>query len=174
LRRAYYVPRLEVVGSPEELLERLASDEHDPRRTVLVERPPADGFLGSADGMPAAAVESFEDGSETLKIALSAEQEGFLFVADQYYPGWEATVNGAPAEVLHANYVFRAVRVPAGGSTVVFRYRPRSLRIGASISAACLLVALALLLRARRRGAEPPPLLGKEGGPGNDLIRAAG
>ena len=34
------------------------------------------------------------------------------------------TVNGQPAPLLRCNYLMRGVQVPAGGSTVVFRFQP--------------------------------------------------
>jgi len=61
-------------------------------------------------------------------------------------------VNGAPAPILRANYLFRLVEVPAGESTVEFRYTPASVRVGAAISAATLLV-LAVVGGVRRRRA---------------------
>ena len=57
-------------------------------------------------------------------------------LTDQWYPGWEATVDDTPVEVLRADTVFRAVCVPEGQHTVTFRYRPASLRRGALISLA--------------------------------------
>jgi uncharacterized membrane protein YfhO len=43
-------------------------------------------------------------------------------------------VNGEETAVLRANYLFRAVKVPAGESEVEFRYRPASFQAGAAIS----------------------------------------
>jgi len=133
LARAFYVPRAEVVDDSKALLQRLASENHWPQRVALIEEVPPDGFLGlSARGT--GAVEMLADRGEELVIRVTASQEGFLFVSDQYYPGWEATVNGFRQPVYRANYAFRLVRVPQGQSMVVFRYRPKSIRIGALIS----------------------------------------
>jgi uncharacterized membrane protein YfhO len=71
-------------------------------------------------------------------LRVRAPARGFL-LADQDFPGWRATVDGAPAPILRANYLFRAVEVPAGESTVEFRYVPTSLWLGAAITAATLL-----------------------------------
>ena len=86
---------------------------------------------------------------------MSSTAGGFVFVSDQHYPGWTATVNGQPSEILVANHAFRAVRVPAGASEVVFRYRPLSVRIGLGISAAAfvlLVMAWWAVVRGRDRG----------------------
>jgi uncharacterized membrane protein YfhO len=58
------------------------------------------------------------------------------------YPGWTARVNGSPAPLLRADYLFRAVAFPAGMSRVEFRYEPRSFRLGVAVS----LVSVAFLL----------------------------
>jgi hypothetical protein len=63
-------------------------------------------------------------------------------------------VDGAPAPVLRAEYMFRAVAVSRGEHGIEFRYRPRSLWGGLLASMAGLAVVAALLIadrRARRR-----------------------
>lgn len=141
LARARFVARIEVVA-PERVLPMLAGGAVDPTRVALVAEPPASGFHGqNADAT--AAVRVVVDEPERLEVRVDATAAGFLFLADQYASGWEARVNGAPAEIVRANHAFRLVEVPAGASDVVFRYRPRSLYIGALVS---LLTALALVL----------------------------
>jgi len=156
LPRAFFVPLIEIVSRPEILLERLASPDHDPRKVALVEEAPADGFVGSAahgDGR----VEIQSSRGEELVILVDAPDDGFLYVSDQYYPGWEATVAGEPAPIQRANFAFRVVRVPAGRSTVAFRYRSAPLRRGAWISGltALGLISLAAVSAHRRRIARP-------------------
>lgn len=148
LPRAFYVPTAEVVADSAMLLARLGTLAHDPRRVALVETRPADGFLGATPAAKGSATIR-ADRSEELEIDIAADAPGFLFLSDQDYPGWEATVNDVPAPILRANYAFRLVRVPAGASTVVFRYRPRSVWVGALLSAATLLL-LGLIPMARR------------------------
>jgi uncharacterized membrane protein YfhO len=38
---------------------------------------------------------------------------GFLYMADAYYDGWSAKVNGQASHIYVANYGFRAVAIPA-------------------------------------------------------------
>jgi uncharacterized membrane protein YfhO len=78
-----------------------------------------------------------------------------LVLADSYYPGWKAFVDGREEVIRRANLFFRAVQLPAGNHIVEFRYEPRSFTFGLVISAATL-VALAvvtaiLTFRARRK-----------------------
>lgn len=62
--------------------------------------------------------------STSVEIRVNTDSEAYLYLADAYYPGWRATVNGEETEIYRANVMFRAVRVPAGESTVVFEFVP--------------------------------------------------
>ena len=77
-------------------------------------------------------------------------------LTDAHYPGWEATLDGAPATIYAADGLFRGVFVPAGEHEVVFAFRPRSYRLGAIVSLLGLGVALAgvVMLMKRERDAE--------------------
>ncbi len=84
---------------------------------------------------------------------MATDAPAYLVFAETWYPGWSATVNGAPVPILRANLAFQAVALPAGESEVVFRYRINDFGAGAAISAGALIAALALLLGGRiRRG----------------------
>jgi uncharacterized membrane protein YfhO len=72
------------------------------------------------------------------------------------YPGWVATVDGAPAPIYVANGLLRAVLLPAGAHLVELRFESPTLRIGIAISlaTATLLVgccAASLVVSGRRR-----------------------
>jgi len=85
-----------------------------------------------------------EDRPERIVAEMTSDSAGLLVLADLFYPGWTAEVDGRPAEILRADGVFRAVVLPPGSHRIVFRYRPLSLWIGGGLSAAALLVMLAL------------------------------
>lgn len=154
LGRAWIVPQAQVVGDS---LAALADLAFDPRQTALLEPEDASAALGK----PAAGQSSvtLQDSPNAVTIRAVSESGGFLVLADTFYPGWQAALDGKPVEVLRANYAFRAVVIPAGEHVVVFRYAPLSFRIGAVISLVTLLVTvgawtlLALRNSARRRPA---------------------
>jgi len=79
-------------------------------------------------------------------VDVTAETDALLVLADTYYPGWSATVDGRATEILRANYAFRAIEVPAGRHEVALVYRPSHWRTGLLLSLAGLLGALACLL----------------------------
>ena len=140
LPRARYVPRIEVVADSPSLLQRLAAGADDPREVALVEVPPPSGFRGEEGGSPGPGrVEFLRNEPEDVVLRVRAPARGFVVLADQYFPGWEATVNDTPTPIVRANYVFRLVEVPAGESRVEFRYAPGSVRLGAWVSGLTLL-----------------------------------
>jgi hypothetical protein len=75
---------------------------------------------------------------ELVTLRTDSPREGFVVLSDTFHPGWTAAVDGKPARILRAHEAMRAVEVPSGRHEVQFRYRPRSLRIGAIVSLASL------------------------------------
>ncbi len=61
---------------------------------------------------------------EQIELDVGLDAPGALVLADTWYPGWQATVDGEPAALLRADYLFRAVLLPAGQHRVQFDYRP--------------------------------------------------
>ncbi|MDQ2810037.1 MAG: YfhO family protein [Chloroflexota bacterium] len=72
---------------------------------------------------------------EAVDIAADSPAAGVLILADQAFPGWQATVDGQPAPILTADHALRGVYLSAGTHTVQFRYRPASFAWGAAITA---------------------------------------
>ncbi|MDP2660980.1 MAG: YfhO family protein [Dehalococcoidia bacterium] len=92
---------------------------------------------------------------ERVAVQANMASPGYLVLTDSYYPGWRAFVDGQEQPVLRAEYLFRAVYVPAGAHQVEFRYEPGSFRWGMAISISALaLMALAAVIASvrRRRG----------------------
>jgi len=70
-------------------------------------------------------VDSLIDNGDSVVISTSVNHDGWLVLADTDYPGWSARVDGQPADIQHANGMFRAVRVTAGATEVRFDYQFR-------------------------------------------------
>jgi hypothetical protein len=94
---------------------------------------------------------SAERGSEMVRIEAESSGAGLLVVNDAFWPGWRATIDGAPAEVLAADVLVRAVRWPAGRHTLVMTYAPPEIAAGLAVSAAGAVAAAALALWSARR-----------------------
>ena len=81
-----------------------------------------------------------------VTVKLSGVSQGILVLADAYFPGWEARIDGEPARVFPADVLFRGVEVPEGAKEVVFEYNPSHFSVGMLISGASVLVLLAGML----------------------------
>ncbi|MCB9135074.1 MAG: YfhO family protein [Anaerolineales bacterium] len=93
-------------------------------------------------------VQLLEESANEILLRVDGNSSGWVFIADTWYPGWTAEVNGEAAQVYRANYLFRAVQVPAGGGEVVLRYRPVGFWVGALISVtSCLGIGILALRR---------------------------
>ena len=162
--RLAQIAQAEGVEAEGEALEILARRGRVFRRLATVEG----GFPGLEEGAAASGIPpgpAGPDGEgasilsrtpERVEIACDAAGPRLLVLADAFYPGWRAEVDGAPVPVWRANRIFRGVAVPAGAHRVVFVYRPLSFRIGVLLSLLSLAVAAAAGVRAirlRRTGA---------------------
>lgn len=150
LPRAFWVPRIDVVADGPTLLHRLAYGDDDPRAVALVDAPMPSGFTGTPGHTGDGGVRFVRNDPEHLTLEVDAPDHGFLFLADQYFPGWTATVNGTGTPIVRANYAFRLVEVPQGTSTVDFRFTAPAVRIGAAISTVTALAVAGLLIRRSR------------------------
>jgi len=148
--RAYVVGAARVVADWHEAIRALAAG-HDFHREALVEAP-LEIPLGGAPG--AARITHFAP--ESIEVEASSPGAGLLVLAEPWYPGWGARVDGAPAPCLPANGWMRAVPVPAGTSRVELRYRENRLAAGAAVSLAAAALLAAVALRAGRTSASSP------------------
>ncbi|HEV2801025.1 MAG TPA: YfhO family protein [Pyrinomonadaceae bacterium] len=160
LPRAWLVGAAESVDG-EEALRRIngeSTHNFDPWRTALLEVAPAEmpALTGGelAAGSTARIVE-YEP--NRIVVETNADRAALLVLGEINYPGWEATVDGAAAEVHATNYLLRGVYVPAGAHRVEMRYTAPAARNGAFISILSLLVLGGLLVCARRKKGTTKP-----------------
>ncbi len=96
--------------------------DFDYRRTVLLENAPATAATPRAAGT--AHLDSYAN--TRIMVDADAPQGGYVVLTDVWHPWWTATVDGAPAEILRADVLFRAVEIPPGRHKVEFVFRPFS------------------------------------------------
>jgi uncharacterized membrane protein YfhO len=131
------------------MLAALIDPDFDPTAEVLLETPVAI----SHSSIPNLQSPILQDGPNRVTIRAALDTPGYLVLADTWYPGWRATVDGEPVEILRANYGFRAVRLEAGEHTVEMVYRPASVLVGGALSIAALAVIAVGLVLARKKEA---------------------
>ena len=160
LARARVVTQGRMIPTMDELWQLIVAGKIDPRREVVLHAPAAEQVIaalpsGVGDGDSAGDARIVVDRSTEVVVEATAPHGGLLLLADTFYPGWEATVDGRPATILRANVAHRAVELAPGTHRVVFAFRPRSAIAGLALTSLGILslfiAALCTLCRPRVR-----------------------
>ena len=147
----WFVSRIEYV--PDADAEIAALHDADLRNTAVVDEQFAD-ILGKealqSDSTAIVELTGYE--ANRLSYKVKSQQGGVVVFSEIYYPGWTCTIDGEPTDIARANYVLRAVRVPAGEHEMVMTFDPQTVHITETIAYAALaLLALLLLLLIAKR-----------------------
>ena len=141
----------ETAAAPEQPKVEENDDNFYYRETVILsETPEHPGDGGVANGHAKLVASPKMD---TQVFQVESDRAGFMVVAGNYHPYWNATVNGKPAKVYKAFGTLRAVEIPKGKSEVRMEYRSKPLHacIKVSAFAAILLIALGVFTAIRRK-----------------------
>lgn len=149
LPRAWLVREVRVVPDAASALAAVHAPAFDPRAVAVVDRPVE--WAGPRAPAAADAVEIVTATPDRLVLRVAASDDSLLVLADLFWPGWVATVDGRRRDIVRADYLLRGVAVEGGTHTVEFRYESLALRLGVGTTGATVIVLLAALGR-RRRG----------------------
>ncbi len=145
--RAYLADAVTEVAGEHEALARLPELARAGGRGAVVERMPG---VTPPPGSRDPGVVHLESWPGGARVSVSAPEGGLLVVNDTLYPGWVATVDGAPAPILQTNHLFMGVPVPPGNHTVLLEYRPVSVPLGGAVSLVATLFLVGLVTVGRR------------------------
>lgn len=87
--------------------------------------------------------------------AVVTEPQAILVLADTYYPGWAATVDGIPTPIYPVNIKERGIRLTQGTHEIVWTYEPASYRWGLQITVITLVLTLLLPMGYHLSAARP-------------------
>jgi len=143
LPRAYMVGRSLRLERPMDQLELM--ETHDFSRSVILQNHPHLPSPSNESDLELIPAQILSYSPEEVRIRAKTPVSCYLVLSDAFFPGWKAQVDGADRTVFRANWLVRAVRVPAGDHEVVFSYEPASFRAGLLISLGGILAAAAIL-----------------------------
>lgn len=84
-----------------------------------------------------------------LRYRSSSKTGGVAVFSEIYFPwGWTATIDGKETPIGRANYVLRALSVPAGEHDIEFRFHPRSIQTTESVAGAAIAIVYIALIAA--------------------------
>lgn len=140
LGNAWFVDKVEYVNSANEEIEAL--HHVNPAEVAVVDKKFSEQIKQTAtsDSLRSIMLTAYEPND--LKYEVNSQKGGVVVFSEIYYPGWQAYIDGVEVPHGRANYVLRAMNVPAGKHTVEFKFDPRSLHVTETIA----FVALGLLV----------------------------
>ncbi|HUI30966.1 MAG TPA: YfhO family protein [Candidatus Acidoferrales bacterium] len=156
LPRAFFVNNCKV-ASALTTLQSLRDGTFDPSKTVYLQTDPH--IQIDAPGTDARV--RFSDYElQSMAMQVNATGNNFLVLSEIYYPkGWEATIDGEPAEIYQSDYFLRGILIPRGNHTVSLVFHPTIYYAGRSVSLVTNIVLVlglvgtgfTLLLRKRKK-----------------------
>ncbi|PZR33976.1 MAG: hypothetical protein DI538_17260 [Azospira oryzae] len=130
---AWFVNEIVLVNSANEELKK--TGEIDTKKVAVV-----DSRQSTIDNRPLtvdslSSITLVEHKPAQLKYESQSSADGFAVFSEIYYPkGWHATIDGKEVPILRANYVLRALPIPAGKHVIEFRFEPKPYLIGNKIT----------------------------------------
>ena len=145
---AWFIDKIQYVNNANEEIDAIG--QVDLQQTAIVDSKFKEALKGVNEG--------YKDSLSTIRLTsyepnqlvyeTSSPQDGIVVFSEIYYPGWTATIDGKPADIARADYILRAMNVPAGKHTIEMRFDPQSLHIteGIAYGAMALLLVGVLIL----------------------------
>ena len=146
---AWFIDKIQYVNNANEEIDAIG--QVDLQQTAIVDSKFKESLKGVNEG--------YKDSLSTIRLTnyepnqlvyeTSSPQDGIVVFSEIYYPGWTATIDGKPADIARADYILRAMNVPAGKHTIEMRFDPQSLHITEGIAygaMALLLVGVIILI----------------------------
>ena len=138
LGNAWFVDEVDYVNNANEEIEAIHG--LDPTEKAIVDKK-FESVVQSLPSDSTATIELVAYEPNYLKYEVSSDKGGTVVFSEIYYPGWKSTIDGQEVAHGRANYILRAMNVPAGQHVVEFRFDPTSLHVTENIA----FVALGLL-----------------------------
>jgi hypothetical protein len=150
LPRVFMVRQAIQASGPTDALAYFETREIDPAQVVILESETAIPSPAPA-GAAASRATIINQNPQWVEVETRTAADSYLVLLDTYYPGWMATIDGQPTPIFRADYLVRAVFVPAGEHRVRFEYRPRSFQVGLGLALGMIVVLIILAFFSFRR-----------------------
>jgi len=145
LSRAYLVSKVIVVKERKKVFKALCSDYFEPGKEIILE----EDVFHTKYHIPNTKYQIKTIDYQPNRIILYAfsPRDCILFLSETYYPGWKAYVDGQETKIYRANYIFRAIKFPAGNHKVEFIYFPITFKAGLLGSLLSLILLVVYLVK---------------------------
>lgn len=152
LPRAYLVDSYEITHDEVQSLQAIKKNPLKLSSSVVLENG-TPSFASAAIPTNPGQIDIVNYHINEVELSVKADRRCLAVLTDSYYPGWNAFIDGVNTPILRANSLFRAVEIPPGEHTVVFRYQPSALKWGTIISlSTALFILIGLFVENRWMG----------------------
>lgn len=138
---AWFVNTIRYVDNANQELEN--TGVQNPMQVAVVDSQFREILQQAPETMPVdstARVSLVEYAPNRLKYEAESQYGGVVVFSEIYYPTWTATVDGKAAQIGRADYVLRAMYVPAGKHTIEMEFDPQSIHTTEAVAWASLLL----------------------------------
>lgn len=131
---AWFVENVQPAENADE--EILLLDELNTKETAVIHKDflskvPAKNVMRDST----ATIDLFSAEPNHLIYETASKTEQLAVFSEIYYPyGWNAYINGEPAEYFRADYLLRAMTIPPGFNRIEFKFEPKVIQTGSTIS----------------------------------------
>lgn len=129
-------------SDPDKMLSTLDSGAVDPAREALLETAPPS--LAPAARPKLEHAQYTRLSPDRFAVSVTAQAPALLVLSEIWDPGWQASVDGAPATLYHVNFLFQGVAIPPGDHVVTLTYEPPHLMMGLGITTATFLLVIGI------------------------------
>ena len=149
LPRVIFAGHVLIRNEDQQIVDALFDPAVDLGSTAVLEKDPGVVLPETPGATGSAHIISYSLNSVTIRSR--SDSDGFVVLTDNYYPGWNVTVDGKHGVVERADYTFKAVFVPRGEHNIVFYYLPQSVIIGGGMSIAGIITSVIVVLFMKRK-----------------------
>ena len=144
LGNCWFVKGVKFVKGPVE--EMKALDNFDPKDTAVVDDSFKNIITAFAPADSSASIKQTSFDNMEIKYESNSNAANVAVFSEIFYKDWQATIDGKEVPVAKANYVLRALAVPAGKHSIDFKFVPKVFNISYTISLISNWLLLALVL----------------------------
>lgn len=132
---AWFVDNITFTETPDEEIEAIGKLNLRSQAVADKKYAPVLGGFNVTPKDSASTISLTSYDSNILTYHANAKKDELAVFSEIYYPkGWQITIDGKPAEMLRANYTLRALPIPAGEHTIIFKFDPQSIKVTDTIA----------------------------------------
>ena len=145
LGNVWFVKGIQYEKGPAEVMKRL--DNFNPKDTAIIEQKDKIEGLNDIQVDDSAQIALVNNNNDEVNYKSSSSKKQLAVFSEIYYKqGWKAYIDNVESPIVKANYVLRALVVPAGTHSIRFEFKPVIVNTAQKASAAASIILWGLLV----------------------------